>query len=48
MIKVTGAGRLRAQGHSAFLKGMLRKITMQDLTLTAIIAVEKQTLMLVL
>ena len=39
--------RSRAQGHSAWcLKGMLRTITMQGLTLETITAAEKQTSML--
>ena len=38
--------RSREPGHSACLKGMLWATTMQGLTLTAIIAAEKQTLML--
>ena len=35
----------RAPGHSASLKGMLRTITMHGLSLAAIIAAEKQTLL---
>ena len=35
--------RSRALGHSACLQGMIWTITMQGLTLTAIIAAEKQT-----
>ena len=38
--------RSRVSGHSACLKSMLRTITMQGLTLTAITASEKYTLML--
>ena len=38
--------RSRTPGHSVCLKGMLRTMTMQGLTLAAIIAAEKQTLML--
>ena len=38
--------KTRALGHSLCLKGMLRTITMQGLTLTALIATEKQMLML--
>ena len=36
----------RSPGHSVCLKGMLRTIIMQGLTLTAVMAAEKQTLML--
>ena len=37
--------RSRASDHSACLKGILRTITMEGLTLAAIIAAEKQTLL---
>ena len=38
--------RSRIPGHSVCLKGMLRTITVQRLTLAALIVAEKQTLML--
>ena len=38
--------RSRAPGHSTHLKSMLRKITMQGMTLASMTASEKHTLML--
>ena len=45
-IKSLRFARSRVPGHSACLKSMSRTITMQGLTLAAIIATEKRTLML--